>query len=205
MNLVLSVDFTGTRSLTLECEARVVADMPQELPQRYLLISFGRIGVRRNRKDNATAAAETRSDHRSAESPHPGITTGLMAVAGDDSVSGFSLVRSSFTLSLILVIISCSPRSQCCRCAHPPGGLIAATVGLGGGAIWWALASPRYSLWLMLAMGACIALYSLAPVEVRRAHRPATATTVTHCEATCTGAPNHRDRCSRPERTEIDR
>ena len=49
-------------------------------------------------------------------------------------------------------------------------GVLAALMGAGAGALWWASFSPVYSIWVVTSIGACVALYSLAPMETR-SHR----------------------------------
>jgi hypothetical protein len=102
-----------------------------------------------------------------------GLSTALPLIVSDAWVSGLHPLR--FVLTAVATALGywlLTPTAERSERAPLRAGVLAALSGAGIGSLWWAVAGSGYSVWIPLSIGSCTALFSLAPVEGRRPHRP---------------------------------
>ena len=98
-----------------------------------------------------------------------GLGTAGVLIAADAWLSGIHPGR--FISTAVMVPLGywlLTPVAELSARRPAKAGLLAGLFGAGLGSIWWALSSVAYSIWVMLSIGRCVALLSLAPVDARQ-------------------------------------
>ena len=94
-----------------------------------------------------------------------GVVFSLFVLGSDVIFSEVTIGRGALTIlmtTLTLWLLTPTARLSGRRPFY--AALQAAFVGAGAGAIWWAIASPAFWIWIPISVGAGVAVMSLAPL-----------------------------------------
>lgn len=102
-----------------------------------------------------------------------GVVCAAFVVTADVWLSGFYSLRSTSTAVFVtLSFWLLTPVAEFSERAPLRAGCVAALFGTGIGSLWWALLSPGFWIWIPMSVGACLALFSLAPLDYIPRSRP---------------------------------